>query len=225
MERAIGLIRVSTVNQAEEGCSLSMQAEKIDGYCKLNDLELVDIIREEGISGRSSKREGLDRALEMITSGQVRHLVIFKLDRLSRSLRRALDVVDTLQRHNCELHSICERLDTSTATGRFFFTITSAIACWEAETIAERTTAALQSKRTRNERVGQVPYGLALSADGVNLIPEPTEQRVIRSILRYNKQGLSANAIACKLNERQIPTKNNGLWRNHTVKGILDREL
>lgn len=222
--RAVGLIRVSTTGQAEDGCSLAMQEQKVRAYCELNDLEIMDVVVEAGVSGRALKREGLSRAMELIRAGQVGHLVIFKLDRLSRSLKQAIEVVELLQKHDCQLHSICEKLDTSTATGRFFFHITSAISTWEAETIAERTVSALQSKKARGERVGRCPYGWTVGPDGVNLIEEPTEQRNIRTMVRYRRQGMNLNQIAQRMTERGVSARNGkAVWQYQQVKTIMNR--
>lgn len=221
MDKAVGLIRVSTAGQAEDGCSLAMQEQKVRGYCELNDLDLVDVVVEAGVSGRATKREGLSRAMELIRAGQVGHLVIFKLDRLSRSLKQAIEVVELLQKHGCQLHSICEKLDTSTATGRFFFHITSAISTWEAETIAERTSSALQSKRARGERVGKIPYGMSLCDDGVHLEPCQQEQEVMRKVHGYSKKGSSLREIARKLNEKNVLTKEGKAWTHVQVGNLL----
>ncbi len=223
MEKAIGLVRVSTVGQAEDGCSLQLQREKIQAYGSLNDLQLVDIIEEAGISGRAKKREGLDQIIQMVNAGQVEHFIVYKLDRMSRSLRQAIEFSDFLQHKGITLHSVCEKIDTASPTGKLFFNLMNALSSFEADVISFRTKEALQSKRSRGERVGQVPYGMTLSEDGVTLVNHTDEQRVIRAIIRYHNKGMSNNGIACRLNERGIQTKNNGLWRNHTVKGILGR--
>lgn len=218
---AVGLVRVSTIGQAEEGCSLEMQEQKVRAYCELNDLSLTEMVTEAGISGRAKKREGLDRVMELIQTGEVHHLVIFKLDRLSRSLKQAIEVVEFLQSNGCELHSICEKIDTSTATGRFFFHITSAISCWEAETIAERTASALQSKKARGERVGQIPYGMSLCNDGIHLEPDPTEQKVIAKVKRYSAKKMSMREIACRLNNNGHTTKDGRAWTHRQIGNIL----
>jgi DNA invertase Pin-like site-specific DNA recombinase len=225
MDKAVGLIRVSTEGQAQDGCSLALQKEKIHAYASLNDFELVDIIVEAGISGRAKKREGLEQAMEMVEKGAVQHFIVYKLDRMSRSLKQAIELSDLLHKKGVTLHSVTEKIDTSSPQGKLFFNLMNALSSFEADVISWRTKEALQSKKGRGERVGQVPYGLTLSEDGVSLVEDQAEQRIIKSIVRYHKQGIANYAIACRLNERQIPTKNQGLWRNHTVKGILDRAL
>jgi site-specific DNA recombinase len=221
--KAIGLARVSTTRQADDGCSLALQEEKIRAYAALNDLELVDIVVEAGISGRAKRREGLDTVMEMVRAGEVKHLIVYKLDRMSRSLRQAIEVVETLRKHNCQLHSITEKIDTSTSTGRFFFHVIGAIASWEAETISERTAAALQGKISRGERVGSVPYGFQVSSDGIHLEPHPAEQQTLQRMKWYAARNYSATKIAGALNRDGIPTKHNGQWHARQVIDILGR--
>lgn len=219
--QAVGLARVSTTGQAEDGCSLALQEEKIRAYASLNDLALISIVVEAGVSGRAKKREGLDSIVAMVRSRQIQHLIVYKLDRMSRSLRQAIEVVEILRDHDCQLHSITEKIDTSTSTGRFFFHVIGAIASWEAETIAERTKSALQGKKERGEVYTHVAYGFSLSDDGKHLVVNPAEQKVISRIRRYHKEGVSLNEIAGRLNSSGYTTKWGRTWSHKQVARIL----
>jgi site-specific DNA recombinase len=221
--KAVGLIRVSTTGQAEDGCSLALQREKIQAYASLNDLELVDIIVEAGISGRAKKREGLDQVMEMVESGTVQHFIVYKLDRMSRSLSQAIELSDLLHKKGVTLHSVTEKIDTSSPQGKLFFNLMNALASFECDIISFRTKDALQGKKGRGERVGQVPYGHALSDDGVHLIEDKAEQEIIRKMRWYQARSYSANKIARCLNEAEIPTKHNGKWQAKQVLAILGR--
>ncbi len=98
-KKAVGYIRVSTEQQADEGYSLEHQAEKITQYAELNDLELVDIKQDAGISGKSMNgRPGIEAALDMITGGKVHHLIVYKLDRLARSTFETLEISRKLEK-------------------------------------------------------------------------------------------------------------------------------
>ncbi len=156
MNKAIGLIRVSTIGQVQDGCSLTLQDEKITAYALLNDLKLVDVICEAGISGRAKKREGLDQVQKMVESGRIQHFIVYKLDRMSRSLRQAIEFSDFLQKRGVTLHSVCEKIDTSSPQGKLFFNLMNALSSFEADVISWRTKEALQGKKNRSERVGKV---------------------------------------------------------------------
>ena len=223
MEHAVGLCRVSTTGQADDGCSLILQKEKIQAYAGLNDLAIVEIVEEAGVSGRKMNRDGLEQVKEMVAQGKTQHVIIYKLDRMARNLRGAIEFSEFLQKHGAQLHSICEKIDTSTATGRFFFHIISAMASWEAETIAERTSQALQGKIQRGERTGSIPFGWDVGPDGVHLVENDQEQEIIRKMLWYKARKYSAARIAKVLNTAEVPTKHNGTWQSKQVLGVLRR--
>jgi DNA invertase Pin-like site-specific DNA recombinase len=145
--RILGYCRCSTTEQATEGLSLDVQKSKITAYCSLNDLLLVDIVQDAGISGKSLSRPGIQQVLLRLQNDEADALVVLKLDRLSRSTRDVLQLVERIEESRWELHSISERLDTSTASGRFTITILSALAQMEREMIGERTSQDLQHKK------------------------------------------------------------------------------
>src|SRR5262245_2046932 len=91
---AIGYVRVSTQEQATEGVSLAATREWLRAYCKSNDIKLIDIIADEGLSGSTLERPGLQAALRMLRRGSANTLIVVKLDRLSRSLRDVCTLVD-----------------------------------------------------------------------------------------------------------------------------------
>jgi len=221
MNRAVGLIRVSTSGQVEDGCSLALQAEKIRAYSSLNDLELLTIITEAGISGRAKKREGLEQVIEMVDSGAVEHFICYKLDRMSRSLRQAIEFSDFLQRKKVTLHSVTEKIDTSSPQGKLFFNLMNALSSFEADVISFRTREALQSKKGRSERVGKIPYGMNLATDGIHLETNKEEQRVITKVRGYAKQGVSMRTIAQKLNQKNVLTKECKAWTHVQVGNLL----
>ena len=82
----VGYIRVSTAEQAEDGVSLAAQRVKIEQYCALYDLTLVEVIDDAALSAKTLNRPGLQRALSMLRSGKADGLVVAKLDRLTRSV-------------------------------------------------------------------------------------------------------------------------------------------
>lgn len=221
---AVGYVRVSTIGQAEDGCSLALQRDKIQAYASLNDLVLADIIEDAGLSGKTIRnRAGIQQVLQMVESRKVDSVIIYKLDRMARNLREACQIAEMLNQHNCELHSITEKIDTTTASGRLFYHLISAMATWEAETIAERTSQALQGKVARGERVGSIPFGFKVNADGVHLEPDGAEQKIVDRIKWCDAREYSATKIAKILNREVIPTKHNGKWHARQVLDILRR--
>src|SRR4051812_39565245 len=116
---AIGYVRVSTQEQATEGVSLDAQRQKLKTYCKSNGIRLVDTIADEGLSGSTLERPGLQAALRMIRRGRANTLIVAKLDRLSRSLRDVCTLVsDYFIDENYHLLSVCGLVNTHSAAGR-----------------------------------------------------------------------------------------------------------
>jgi site-specific DNA recombinase len=99
------------------------------------------------------------------------------------------------------------------------------VAQWEREVIAERTSDALQFKKSKGELVGAVPFGFDLADDGVQLIPNDKEQEVIELIRRLRSEKFSLRDIAAELTSQGIITKEgNNTWGHQAVAGILARK-
>ena len=110
MNKAIGYIRVSTQQQAEEGVSLEAQRAKIEAWCVINDYELTNVYCDSGISGTKSDRPELLAALEHTTKDTA--LICYSLSRLTRSTKDMLQLSEELNRKGANLVSLTEKIDT-----------------------------------------------------------------------------------------------------------------
>ena len=218
MNYGIGYIRVSTKNQAEDGVSLALQVEKIKAYCYLNDINLIAIYGDPGLSGKTAiKRPGLQAVLEMAKHKKISHMVVYKLDRFSRSTMDCLDMCSQLNERDVALHSICEKLDTKSALGRFFFTLLGALAELERALISERTTDALRKKMRDGEQVSsQAPFGFR-HEDG-QIVPDESEQEALNIIksLKYEKN-MSIRKAADYLLDHGYTGRNGGRISTSTM--------
>lgn len=222
--RVVAYVRVSTEKQADHGVSLDAQRAKVEAYAALYDLDLVTIEVDAGLSAKSLDRPALARALAMLEAGTADALLVVKLDRLTRSVRDLGELVDRyFASGRSSLISVSESIDTRTAAGRLVLNVLGAVSQWEREAIGERTAAALGHKRANGERVGQVPYGMRLAADGVRLETDPAEARVLELIRSLRAEGLSIRAIAARLDADGIPARG-GRWHPTTVARLLERE-
>lgn len=141
----IGYARVSTADQRAD-----LQLEALEGYgCER-------VVWEEG-SGAKSDRPGLGRVMDMLREGDV--LVVWRLDRLGRSLKDLIAIVNTLGERGVGFVSLTEAIDTTSAGGRLAFHIFGALAEFEREIITERTRAGLRAARARG-RMGGRPRAL-----------------------------------------------------------------
>ncbi len=145
--QALGYARVSTDEQARGGVSLEAQVARIRAYAQAKELELVEVLTDDGISGKTLERPALQELVRRCERGEVGHVVVVRLDRLTRRTRDLLALVDDLfLARQIELHSVSESLDTSTPHGRFVLTLFGGLAQMERELIGERTRSALAYK-------------------------------------------------------------------------------
>lgn len=218
--KAVGYIRVSTEEQAREGISLEAQEDKVKKYADLHNLDLVEVIRDEGKSGKDLNREGIQKVVSLCKDRSVDHLVVYKMDRLTRRTLDLLTLVEEVFKPNkVQFHSISEKVDTSTAQGKFFLTITGAMAQMERDLVSERTKEALQYKISKGENVGSPPLGFLAEDKKLSGIDEELE--IVNYIKKLKRKKLSLRQIATRLNEQEVSTKRGGSWYAGTVRYIL----
>jgi site-specific DNA recombinase len=220
MKKAIGYIRVSTEQQADEGVSLAAQRAKINLWCELNDCELVAIYEDAGISGKTiEKRPQLQAALAEMKKGMT--LVVYSLSRMSRTTEHCISITNELKAKGGNLVSITEKLDTSSAMGEFFFTVMAALGQMERKLTGERTKAALAHKKAMGEKYAPVPFGYKEIEGRLEVVK--AEAKIVAEINRKRAAGSSMNSIARELNEQGVIGKQGGKWYASTVSCILKR--
>lgn len=137
----IGYARVSTQDQ-----NLDLQIEALTkAGCKK--------IFDDKISGSRAERPGLTKALEMLREGDT--LVVWKLDRLGRSVKNLVDLVGELHKQDVQFKSLTDAIDTGTPSGRFFFHVMASLAEMERELTVERTRAGLEIARQLGRKGGR----------------------------------------------------------------------
>ena len=219
--RAVGYIRVSTEGQRLEGVSLDAQEARVRSWANAMDAELLDVFRDEGMSGsRADNRPGLQAAIEAACANKAA-LVVYSLSRLCRSTRDAISISEKLDRFGADLVSLSERIDTTSASGRMIFRMLAVLSEFERDQISERTKAALAHKRAKGEVVGHAPFGYVVAKDRKTLIPNPQQQRTLRVISYLERKGLSQRAIVTVLNKRGLPSKSGGTWTRGSLRSVL----
>lgn len=138
----IGYMRVSTEDQ-----NLDMQRQALEAAgCDA-------IYEDQGISGAATVRDGLTRALAAVSEGDV--LVVWKLDRLGRSLPHLIDTITSLRDRGIGFRSLQEQIDTTSAGGRFYMHILAALAEFEREMIRDRTKEGMKAAKRRGVKLGR----------------------------------------------------------------------
>ena len=206
--------RVSTQMQVDDGVSLDAQEKQLKYAAESQDYE-VEMLREEGRSGKNiTGRPVLTAALESLDKGEAEALFVTRLDRLARSTRDFLSIVDRSHKYGWRLALLDLGLDTATYQGRFVVTIMSAMAEMERGMISLRQKDVHQDRRD-NKKVW-----------GVDLGPLPlVEKSISERILSERTLGLSYKAIAEKLNSEGVKTVLGGVkWYPSTVRHIYLRK-
>lgn len=225
MVKAIAYIRVSTEGQATEGVSLEAQQAKIRAWCVANDCDPPELFIDSGISGcRSDNRPELNRALDAVIACKG-VLVVYSLSRLARSTKDTILISERLDKAGCDLVSLSEKIDTTSAAGKMVFRMLAVMAEFERDLISERTTAALAHMKSQGKRVGGIPFGFDLADDGETLLRNDAEQASIALIHELRGEGLSFRKIAAELADRGIITKA-GLanWSAKVIRDVLSRQ-
>ncbi len=147
--RLVGYARVST---GQQDLKLQLDALKAAGVAK-------DNLFTDKVSGSKAARPGLDACLQQLQAGDI--LLVWRLDRLGRSVRHLIDVVEDLHRRGVKFKSLCDgAIDTTTASGELIFHIFTALAQFERRLIVERTRAGLTAARARGRFGGRPPMAL-----------------------------------------------------------------
>lgn len=142
--KLVGYARVSTI---EQNLDMQIAALKAAG-CS-------EIFTDHGLSGADFQRPGLRRALRQIKRDDM--LVVWRLDRLGRSLVDLIQTVNGLSKRGCDFRSLTECIDTSSSGGRLVFHMMAAMAEFERAIISERTKAGMEAARSRGSRIGRRP--------------------------------------------------------------------
>src|ERR1700741_1235063 len=211
--------RVSTSGQAAEGVSLDAQMAKAKAWAVANGYEVGGMYSDAGISGkRTANRPGLQDALRDVCGQRGNVLIVYSLSRLARSTKDAISIAERIEKAGADLVSLTERIDTTSAAGKMVFRMLAVLAEFERDLVSERTTAALSHKASKGERIGEIPYGYSLAADGVRLVANAEEQATCEILRQLKQSGMSWQRLADELNARGETTKKGKAWTWQTAR-------
>lgn len=191
-------IRVSTDAQAEEGYSIEAQKEQLTAYCVSKSIKNYEYYIDGGWSGSNIDRPELQRLIKETKEGKISHCIVYKLDRLSRSQKDTLYLIeDVFNPNNVDFVSLNESMDTSTPMGRLMLGILSAFAQLERENIRMRTRMGMQERVKSGLWMGggKVPFGYDYDKQKGILVPNADAEKV-RQIYDLYLKGYSAQNIA-----------------------------
>lgn len=191
-------IRVSTDYQAEEGYSIDAQKEQLSAYCISKGIKKYEFYIDGGWSGSNIERPEIQRLIRDVKENKISHVIVYKLDRLSRSQKDTLYLIeDVFNPHGVDFVSLNESMDTSTPMGRLMLGILSAFAQLERENIRMRTRMGMKERVKEGYWMGggRVPFGYDYNKEKGILVPNKDADKV-REIYRLYIGGYSAQNIA-----------------------------
>lgn len=210
-------IRVSTDKQAEDGFSVDGQLNRLGSFAESQDWEVYDTYVDDGYSAKDLERPEIQRLMRDMEEKKFDIVLVYKLDRLTRSVSDLHKLLKTFDLHGVKFKSATEIFETTTAMGRFFITLVGAMAEWERETISERVRFGVEQMVKEGKRPGGIiPYGY--TQDEV-IIPE--ERSIIREARRLYHSGLGYKSIAMRLNSKGLLRRGRE-WTSATVSYTLE---
>lgn len=203
---ALGYFRVSTEDQVSEGASLDAQRAALTAEAERRGWDL-ELIGDEGLSGKNLKRPGLTEALTRLDRGEADALLAVRLDRVSRSVADFAGLLDRAKRRGWRLVLMSPNLDTEDPAGKFTAHVLAAAAEYERDLIGARTREGMAQRRAEGVHLGR---RRELPAD------------VLERISAARAEGVSLRGIADELNASDVPTAHGGArWHASTIRAVL----
>ncbi|MDP8925869.1 MAG: recombinase family protein [Actinomycetota bacterium] len=193
-------------DEQRERQTIETQREFLSDYARVMELEVVDTYPDDGVLGTIPLEERSEgrRLLKDAKAGKFGTVLVYKLDRLGRTLLVIVEAHDKLAEIGVGLRSPHEAIDTSTPHGRFAFQTLASVAELERENIRTRTRDGLHRAFRAGKYMGVVPYGYVANKDArLEIVPEEAE--VVRKIFGHIVEGASLYSVAKDLNEGHIP--------------------
>jgi len=198
MKKAAIYIRVSTDAQREEGYSIDAQKDALTAYCKAKSIADFDYYIDGGFTGSNIERPEMQRLIGDVKNGLINCVLVYKLDRLSRSQKDTLYLIeDVFNPYGVAFMSLNENMDTSTPHGRAMLGIMSAFAQLERENIRERTRMGMKERVKSGKWMGggRIPYGYDYDREQGILVPN-AEADNVRKMYDLYLDGYSFSKIA-----------------------------
>lgn len=216
-------LRVSTAKQATDGHGLDAQRHRLTQFATDRGLEAVEVVVDEGVSGKSLDRAGVRRVLELADAGAIDAVIVTKADRISRSLRDLLNLGAELDDRGVSLVTADEQVDTSTPLGKAMAQMRGVFAELERGMAASRTRDGMAAAKAKGVRLGRPPVGWSI-VDG-EMVPND-RYPIVERAHRMKSQGARLLDIATALNDDGVPTgSGRGGWAPGSVARLLKSPL
>lgn len=215
-------VRVSTHWQIDKD-SLPMQKTDLANYCAyVLNINNYEIFEDAGYSAKNTDRPDFQKMMSRIRSGEFSHLLVWKIDRISRNLLDFIDMYEELKRLGVAFVSRNEQFDTTTAMGEAMLKIILVFAELERNTTSERVSNVMISRaETGKWNGGRVPYGYVSPGRGKMPVVDEIEAAVVKQIFNNYESSRSTTMVARDLSDKGILTKAGNKWSATTISKIL----
>lgn len=214
-------VRVSTTSQLEEGYSIEEQKAKLESYCDIKDWHIYKVYTDGGFSGSTTERPALEQLIKDAQSKLFDTVLVYKLDRLSRSQKDTLYLIeDIFLKNNIEFVSLLENFDTSTPFGRAVIGLLSVFAQLEREQIKERMQLGKlgRAKAGKSMMWAKTSYGYNYDKETGSMTVNEYEALAVKEIFTSYLAGMSITKLRDKIND-EYPKQ--PAWSYRTIRGIL----
>ena len=214
-------VRVSTAEQKNYGYSISVQTDRLKSYCKALGYKNPKVYNDAGFSGAKIDRPALSLLINDVKAKKIEKVLVYKLDRLSRSQKDTLMLIeDIFLKNGCDFVSISENFDTSTPLGRAMIGILAVFAQLEREQIKERMSMGREARAKQGKYTGSWLHPIGYDYIDGELKVNDFEKKQIELVFNYYLQGMGIRKIAETLNNQGFNHKY-GEWKEGLVRTVL----
>ena len=216
-------VRVSTQEQAKEGYSIGEQIERLQKYCEAMGWEIVETFIDPGYSGGDTDRPGLQAMIKTVKTTDVDKVVVYKLDRLSRSQKDTLFLIeDVFLANNADFVSMSENFDTSTPFGRAMIGILAVFAQLEREQIKERMSMGKEARAKEGKWHGGATEPIGYDYDPATELLNVNEYEAmqVRELFSLFLDGVPLRKVEMMFSEKGY-THKHGTWDPKAMRRIL----
>lgn len=221
--RVIIYVRVSTQEQAKEGYSIQEQIDRLTKYCEAMGWTVYKIYTDPGYTGATMDRPALSQLIRDVKAGRADKVLVYKLDRLSRSQLDTLYLIDKVfLANNTDFVSMNENFDTSTPFGRAMIGILAVFAQLEREQIKERMMMGKEARAKEGKYAGSwaVPIGYDYIPEKDALVVNEYERMQVLDIFDMFFSGVSIKRMIEICNEKGYKHKH-GTWNDKTIRNVM----
>ena len=215
-------IRVSTEDQSRFGHSLDEQEDRLRKLCEFKGYKIYKVYREEGVSAKNTNRPKFKEMIQDMKDGKINKIIVYKLDRLTRSIKDLETICTLLEEYHCDLESVAEEINTGNANGKFFIRMLTILAQLEIERTSERTKFGLIGAAKKGHISGKPALGYTKKDKSKKLVIDEIEAEVVKRIFNMYLEGSLVCYICEKFNEENVLNRH---WATTTVDKILSNKI